>query len=168
MSLTLFIFRFLPLFIVLVFFKGVINYIFSIWFIDVYFAFALACIIYFKFNFLAGLSVFLVGIMRSFEGYYPLLLFPIFYLFIFWLKEISNKFLKEESDYSNYIFLFLSISLVIILQLFIFFMRLNLYSIGYEFIFSILIKVSILVVLTFIVSCGFYKLLKVIFDEPKN
>lgn len=168
MSVSIFFFRFFPLFIVVVFFKGVINFIFPLWFVDIFLAFALAFMTYFKFSFIACLAVFLIGIVRAFDGYYPTLFFSLLYVFIFWLKEVSNKFLKRENVYFIYIFWLLSITLVLFLQLVIFFIRLNLYSITYEFIFVALFKSLLWVGFTFLFSYLFFRLLRLIFDEYKD
>lgn len=168
MSISLFFFRFFPLFIVIVFLKGFMNSLFPIWYGDIYLAFALACINYFKFDFITGIAVFIIGIMRSFDGYYPLLFFPVLYVFIFWLKEVSNKYFKEESAYFHYTFWLSSIVFVLIILLFIYFKRLNLYSITYGFIFWILVKSLIWIGLTFLLSYIFFRFLKFVFDEHKD
>lgn len=168
MPISIFFLKFLPLFIVIIFLKGVINFIFPLWFIDLSLAFALACITYFKLNLVTGISLFLVGIMRAFDGYYPLLFFPLLYIFIFWLKEIGNRFLEGENTYFNYIFWLITILFILLLQLFIFFIRVNLYSITYNFIFWILFKSLVWIVFTFLFVYLFFRLLKIIFDEFKD
>lgn len=168
MSFSDFLFRFLPFFLTITFVKGVINFILPIWFIDIYLALALASIIQFKFNFFSIIALFFIGIMRSFDGYYPLLFFSLLYIFLFWLKEVGKKFLKQENIYFPYLFCLISIFIVLFFQLFIYFFRLNLYSITYNFLFWVFMKSLFWLAMTFLFTCLFLKTLRFIIDDHKD
>uniref|UniRef100_A0A832GNY4 Uncharacterized protein n=1 Tax=Caldimicrobium thiodismutans TaxID=1653476 RepID=A0A832GNY4_9BACT len=157
--------RFLPFWLVFLFLKGVLTGLIPLWYVDPTTALSLAFTLIWKFNLWALVGMLLLGLIRAFDGVYPLLFFASYYSALLWLRNWGKRYFKEQSAYFPYLFWALAILILVFLELFLFFNRLSLYSLTYDFLLRLLLKSLFYALFTFLLTIAFYRLLKVIWDH---
>lgn len=161
MNFALFLWKILPLIIVVFFIKSFLNYTLNLKFLDFYTGLALAFIPLFSPNFWSISTLCLLGILRSFEGYYPFFIFSLYYIFLTVIYHFYIKsFLKSEKFFTILFFWTLAVIFVVIIEGLIFINRVVLYELTFIFWLNFLFKSFLYALLMLVITLLYYKLNK--------
>ncbi|MCS7199227.1 MAG: hypothetical protein N2327_02445 [Caldimicrobium sp.] len=160
MSLRTFILKFLPLVFVLFFVKGVLSQVIALPLVDIYSALALSSVPLLNLNLWAFISLALLGILRSFDGYYPYFIFSTYYIGLLLAWHHSKRIFQQEWRYYRAFFWSLSLLLLLLLEVLIFFKRLLLFNLTYLFWFDLITESILYALVNLLFVYGLTLLLK--------
>ncbi|MFN3921068.1 MAG: hypothetical protein ACK4K4_01550 [Caldimicrobium sp.] len=128
-------------------------------FLDVYTALALSLIVLVDLNFYSLLTLFILGILRGFEGNYPFFFFSIYYLlFMLFNHYYFKQFFKKESLIPLFLFWSLAIIVLISGETIFFLYRSVVYNLTLKFWLFFLLKSLLYGFIILILTFLFYKL----------
>ncbi|MFN3406677.1 MAG: hypothetical protein ACK40E_02985 [Caldimicrobium sp.] len=159
MNSALFLWRILPFIVVVFFIKSFLSYTFNIKFLDFYTGLALAFIPLFSPNIWSIFTFFLLGLLRSFEGYFPFFFFSLYYVFLAVLyHSYIRSFFKSEEFFTRLVFWVLAIIFLVVIEGLIFINRTILYELTFVFWLKFLFKSFIYALFLFVITLLYYKL----------
>lgn len=159
MNFTLFLWRILPFILVVFFIKSFLSYTFNLNFLDFYTGLALAFIPLFRSNIWSIFTLFLLGLLRSFDGYYPFFIFSLYYVFLAVIYHSYIKsFFKSEEFFTRLFFWALAIIFLVIGEGLIFINRTTLYEFTFRFWINFLFKSLLYALFLLVLTLLYYKL----------
>ncbi|MCX7613660.1 MAG: hypothetical protein N2Z40_05515 [Caldimicrobium sp.] len=144
--------------------KGFFSEVLSLRYFDLFSAVALALVPHLKLNLWAFVSLFLLGLLRSYEGIYPYYFFGLLYVLLFGLWHYARRYFKEERRFFRLLYWSLGLFVLLFSELLFLFQRLALHNLNYTFWLTLLLKTLLYGIICLILIHAVYFIITRVFE----